>query len=326
MVCLNAPKSAAREPLGKLRDASAILSQFEQGQERVKVIVNLVEPEEMRAKTDWDSPQSLKQLQSRILAIQTETLMALHEGDLVLRCLFENQAGFSAEATLDALARLEADPRVLSIQAVRPLKRFLKDAVPHLKANTYRSIYDGRGVAIAICDDGFDYYHPKLGGAPLGHNAKVIDGYDFGDDDPDPYYDGDASLDHGTKCAGAAAGDLGTSGDYLGGIAPGAKLYLLKIWDRYGSVDSDRLILAWNWCLTHKNDDPGHPNSCHQHQSGRGPVQSGRGRPRAGRGPGGSQHHGGRHCGLCRQRQRGLLRWGGVAGVPEQCDLGRGGV
>ncbi|MBC8417309.1 MAG: S8 family serine peptidase, partial [Desulfobacterales bacterium] len=93
-----------------------------------------------------------------------------------------------------------------------------------MNASTTRSTYNGSGLAIAICDTGIDYTHSKLGNGGFP-NSKVIGGYDFGDNDSNPM-----DLEgHGTACAGIAAGDLGTVGDYIGGVAYGAKLYALKI-------------------------------------------------------------------------------------------------
>ncbi len=138
-------------------------------------------------------------------------------------------------------------------------------------ANAYevRNTYNGQGVAIAIVDSGVDYRHPRLGGTgkldPAGQfpNTKVIGGYDFGDNDPDPLpslvLPPAAAAAHGTCCAGIAAGNLGTVGDYVGGVAYNAKLYALKIAAADGSLSSDAALRAWDWCITHRNDDPQHP-------------------------------------------------------------------
>ena len=60
----------------------------------------------------------------------------------------------------------------------------------------YPSI-NGSGQSIAIIDTGIDYRHPALGGG-FGPGFKVVAGYDFVDDDPDPM-DEDG---HGTGVAG----------------------------------------------------------------------------------------------------------------------------
>ncbi len=93
------------------------------------------------------------------------------------------------------------------------------------------------------------------GGFP---NSKVIGGYDFGDDDSDPF---PAAVHdpHGTSCAGIAAGDACDVGDYIGGVACGAKIYALKTKNSEGVIYNDNVIAAWDWCISHKNDNPSYP-------------------------------------------------------------------
>jgi subtilisin family serine protease len=240
----------------KLIHCDDIMNGFAAGQERVKIIVNLAEPAEEKAKTDWSSRRSLALLQDKIKALQTPVLSVLGPQEFNLRYRFENQAGFSGEVTSAGLEKLKNDPRVVSIEPVYQLEPHLRQGIPLMKADTYRSTYNGNGTAIAICDTGIDYHHPMLGndGFP---NSKVIGGYDFGDSDSDPMPNSQA---HGTCCAGIAAGDLGNTGDYIGGVAYNAKLYALKITaGSSGSADSDVMVAAWNWCVSHKNDDPAHP-------------------------------------------------------------------
>ncbi len=87
-------------------------------------------------------------------------------------------------------------------------------------------------------------------------NAKVIGGYDFGSNDNDPMPEGMA---HGTCCAGIAAGSLGHVGDYIGGVAYGARIYALKISVGMGGPLTDAALAAWDWCVTHRNDHPDYP-------------------------------------------------------------------
>jgi len=242
---------------GKLINCNDIMKGFEKGQERVKVIVNLAEPVETKAKTDWHSKQSLKLLQDKIKVIQTPMLSALSAGEFKLRYRFDNQAGFSGEVTLQGLEKLKNDPRVISVEPVYLLEPHLRQGISLMHADTYRSSYNGAGIAIAICDTGIDYRHPMLGNGGFPNN-KVIGGYDYGDSDADPMPD--STQAHGTCCAGIAAGDLGSVGDYMGGVAYNAKLYALKItFGSGGSAYNDAMVAAWNWCVTHKNDNPAYP-------------------------------------------------------------------
>ena len=120
----------------------------------------------------------------------------------------------------------------------------------------YRKKYNGTGIAIAICDTGINYNHPQMGGGSFP-NKKVIGGWDFGDNDADPYPD---ILVHGTFCAGVAAGNLADAVNYIGGVAYNAKLYSLKIKGKLThQTNFDTLEAVLNWCVIHQYDDPNHP-------------------------------------------------------------------
>ncbi|MGA2091873.1 MAG: S8 family serine peptidase [Sedimentisphaerales bacterium] len=205
---------------------------------------------------NWNSREHLNVLHDEVHVRQEAVLSALPANDFKLRRRFENQAGFSAEVSLAGLMQLINDPRVESIEPVYQLELHLRQGIPLMKADTYRSTYNGAGTAIAICDTGIDYHHPMLGNGVFP-NSKVIGGYDFGDGDSDPMPD--SSQPHGTCCAGIAAGNLGDTGDYIGGVAYNAKLYALKVIDSSGYIYSDYVINAWNWCVSHKNDNPANP-------------------------------------------------------------------
>lgn len=255
----------------KLINSEDIMIGFEEGETWVKVIVNLVKPAEVMTATDWDSRASLNKLQAEILTRQEEVLSTLSHNEFSLRNRFENQAAFSGEITLEGLDKLLNNPRVESIEPVYIEQINLAQGIPLINGMVYRSTYNGTGVAIAITDTGIDYTHPKLGGGSFP-NSKVIGGYDFGDDDSDPKPNGQG---HGTCCAGIAAGDLGSTGDYIGGVAYNAKIYALKVtYGTGGSAYQSDIIKAWDWCISHKNDDPAHPILVISHSMGTGRYYS----------------------------------------------------
>ncbi|MHC1725050.1 MAG: S8 family serine peptidase [Syntrophobacteraceae bacterium] len=172
---------------------------------------------------------------------------------------FSYQFGFAAKVTPEALERIAESPEVISIEKDRILEAHLAQGIPLMNAATVRNTYTGSGLSIAICDTGIDTSHPRLGGGGFP-NSKVIGGFDTGDNDADPRPDSVNGEAHGTACAGIAAGDTGTVGDYIGGVAPGAKLYAVKIsTGSTGSASSSAMIAGWEWCITHKNDDPNNP-------------------------------------------------------------------
>ncbi|MHC4265077.1 MAG: S8 family peptidase [Planctomycetota bacterium] len=239
----------------KLIDSEDILSGFETDKSRVKVIVNLVEPSESFTSVMATSDK-LHSLRQKIKTRQNQAISVLDINHIKVRHRFENQSGFSAEVSRQALEQLYQNTLVESIEPVRILEAHLFQGTALINATNYRPIFNGQGIAIAICDSGIDYTHSKLGGAGFP-NSKVIGGYNFGDNNSDPMPIGNA---HGTSCAGIAAGDLGTVGDYIGGVAHNAKLYALKITaGSGGSADTDDIVAAWDWCITHQYDDPNNP-------------------------------------------------------------------
>ncbi|HMJ64185.1 MAG TPA: CARDB domain-containing protein, partial [Candidatus Binatia bacterium] len=164
---------------------------FDQGEERIRVIVNLVSPPEKPRGPDWNSKAKLDVWQRAIKSRQDEVLSALAAAEFRVRHRFENQSGFSAAVTRQGFEKLTRHPRVASIQLAREVKPYLAQGIPLMNAAVYRSTYNGSGVSVAIVDSGVDYNHPRLGGGGFP-NTKVIGGYDFGNSDADPGPDGDS--------------------------------------------------------------------------------------------------------------------------------------
>ena len=175
-----------------------------------------------------------------------------------LRHVYDNIYAFSVAVTPEQLDILLQSPDVLSVEPVFELEAHLAQGIPLEAGDNYRSLYNGQGLSIAICDTGINYTHPLLGNGTFP-NAKVIGGYDVGQSKADPM-DGNG---HGTACAGITAGPLPTvaTGDYIGGLAYNAKLYALKITSSAtgGSATTAAMVAAWDWCVTHQNDNAQNP-------------------------------------------------------------------
>ena len=245
-------------PEEKLTGAIAVLEQLAAGAPDVEVIVNLVDPPGKPRDKEWESRPRLRRWQAAVRTRRDEVLAELGPDDFKPRHLFENQSGFSGRVTRRGLGKLALHPRVTSIQYARPVYPHLRQGLPLMNALASRASYSGAGVSIAIVDSGIDYQHPDLSLSSTNFpNGKVIGGYDIGDGDADPMPN---TLAHGTACAGIAAGNISTNGDYIGGVAPSAKLYALKITASPGETANDAdIVAAWNWCVTHKNDDANNP-------------------------------------------------------------------
>jgi subtilisin family serine protease len=254
----------------KLIAAKDILKDFTEGKSRSRVIVNLHTPAEAVQLKNFADMAVRQELRRAVREAQDAVIGRMDPVAVVITNRFTYQFGFSADVTLEGLQALVDDSHVLSIEPDTLLHAHLAQGIPLMNALDPRSDYDGSGISIAICDTGIDYTHSRLGGGILppppppvageaGNsfpNTKVIGGYDFGDDDPDPM----DQHGHGTACAGIAAGALGTVGDYIGGVAYNAKLYALKIsYGSGGSAYTSDMIEAWEWCITHQHDDPNNP-------------------------------------------------------------------
>lgn len=109
--------------------------------------------------------------------------------------------------------------------------------------------YTGDGVVVALIDSGLNYNHTDIvnslwdGGADYPKH-----GWDFVNDDNDPMDDNG----HGTHCGGTIAG-CGTNGTQTG-MAPGAKLMVLKTQDQKGSGSFDDMAEAIQFALEHGAD------------------------------------------------------------------------
>jgi len=239
----------------KIKRPEILLSDFVDGKSTTRVIINLSKPVTFDRSRSFKSDESRKKVRETVNTVQNRVISRMDSGSLQITNRFSYNFGISAEVTLKGLQELLEMDDVFLIEKDEILKSHMAQGIPLIVASSVRETYDGSGVAIAICDTGIDYSHPMLGGGGFPNN-KVIGGRDTGDNDNDPM----DLYGHGTCCAGIAAGNIGTTGDYIGGVAPNAKLYALKV--TQGSGDSayySDMLEAWEWCITHQSDDPSHP-------------------------------------------------------------------
>lgn len=258
----------------KVDMTDSVLDRFSADQPTVRVIVNLRDPQTQdgaaasgatgrmvtaaarRSSNGLRDASVRLQLVNDVRTMQQQVIEAHQVGSARVGSRFNYHFGFSADLTPEELQSLADSSDVLSIEEDKLLQAQVAQGIPLMSASIISDTYDGTGMSIAVCDTGIDYTHPMLGGGGFP-NAKVIGGYDTGQDDADPM-DGNG---HGTACAGIAAGDLGNDGDYIGGVAYGAKLYALKITSSStnGSAYTSDMVEAWEWCIAHQYDDPANP-------------------------------------------------------------------
>ncbi len=279
-VCLHTAGVARGESrgYGKLRQSQKIMSALQSQDSKVRVLVTLEVPDEVSSASSFKSAKGIKKRRDEIHSRQTSVLSSLGISEFKAKHRYKNFASFSGETTMAGLNKLLDNPLVRSVELDKKQYPLLAQGISLINADIPRLSYNGQGVSIAISDTGIDYTHPMLGNGSFP-NSKVIGGYDAGgaktnltDPDADPFPRGpNPDKAHGTNCAGIAGGDLGAVGDYIGGVAHGARIYALKISadDDNGAWDSD-VIDAWDWCITHKDDDPANPILVISHSFGGG--------------------------------------------------------
>jgi subtilisin len=169
-------------------------------------------------------------------------------GLTVLETYANAVAGFAATMGPAARAALAADPRVATVEAVRPLRATAQE-VPiglvriHADKSPGASIDDVDepriDVNVAILDTGIDTSHPDLnvaGGYSCARGRSYDDHYG-----------------HGTH----AAGIIGARDDRTGvvGVAPGARMYGVKVLDDDANGTTRELLCGIEWVTSTRTDN-----------------------------------------------------------------------
>jgi subtilisin family serine protease len=145
--------------------------------------------------------------------------------------------GAAIDVPQELVAQIRALPYVKRVEADRTVHAFANTNISLVGADKVWTILGarGKGVIVAIIDTGIDYMHPALGGG-FGPGFKVIGGWDFVNNDADPFDD----AGHGTHVAGIVAGDSST----ITGVAPDASLIAYKVLGSNGGGSDSNVIAA----------------------------------------------------------------------------------
>jgi subtilisin family serine protease len=170
---------------------------------------------------------------------------------------FESVDGFAADLTEAEAASLATAPGVRLVEPV--LERHALGTVPERLQSETRGAQTtpygislihapdvwvgglGASINVVVADTGIDYRHPELKSIYAG-------GYNFIAKNENPMDD----YGHGTHVAGtiaAANNDIGVVG-----IAPGVRLWALKVLDNTGSGSSENLIRSVDWVVAKKKE------------------------------------------------------------------------
>lgn len=100
---------------------------------------------------------------------------------------------------------------------------------------------NGSGVKVGVLDTGVDANHPDLKG-------KIVGWKDFTSDQTEPYDD----HGHGSHVSGTIAG--GNASGTAIGVAPGAQIISVKIFESNGSANDDEILKAMQWIADPDNN------------------------------------------------------------------------
>jgi len=116
----------------------------------------------------------------------------------------------------------------------------------------WRQGYLGQNVIVAVIDVGVNYFHQDLMNNMWDGSPQFpLHGWDFYNNDNDPYDDGFLG-GHGSHCAGIVAGD-GTSGINTG-IAPQARIMAIKTLSMFGTGTESQTMQGMQFALEHGAD------------------------------------------------------------------------
>ena len=107
--------------------------------------------------------------------------------------------------------------------------------------------FTGAGQTVAVIDSGIAYDDAALGGG-FGSGYKVVGGWDFANNDANPYDDGPAG-GHGTNVAGI----IGSTDATNLGVAPGVDLVALRVFDDSGAGYFSWIDSALKWVYNNRN-------------------------------------------------------------------------
>ena len=146
--------------------------------------------------------------------------------------------------SVQSAASLITEPTVESITQVAQLTN---NPVSEAAAIGAQFGFDGSGQTIAVIDSGIAYDHAAFGNG-FGAGSQVVGGYDFAENDANPYDDAPGGF-HGTHVAGI----IGSQDSRYQGVSSGADLVALRVFDDQGRGNLDWVEQALQWVHENRN-------------------------------------------------------------------------
>lgn len=166
---------------------------------------------------------------------------------------FRSVNAFAADLTEDEVRALKRSSKVTYIEPVLEMRAFTAPirnyggaqtvpvGVDTVKARETWFAGRGAGTNVVVVDTGVDYNHPDL-------KAIWKGGEDYINNDGDPMDD----AGHGTHVAGTIAAADDAQG--VVGVAPGIRLWAVKVLNSEGTGNNDKLLRALDWVIAKKQE------------------------------------------------------------------------
>jgi serine protease AprX len=160
--------------------------------------------------------------------------------------------GFSATLPNTALRLLASSPLVRHLSVDRPVAATMERTAATVGAKRAREDFglDGSNIGVAIIDSGVASWHDDLTDLAGAASQRVDQFVDFVGAGATPYDD----YGHGTHVAGIIAGNGFDSGGARAGIAPAARLTILKVLDGSGQGRISDVIAAFQYVVEHHTE------------------------------------------------------------------------
>ncbi len=223
----------------------AVFTELQKSPEQKVYVVVLLEKPILAA----DAIRTVRQ--NAVKQVQDRVLQKFAPGEFSIVHKYNSFSSMTGYVNEAGLAKLAADPQVISVGPDAGGHGHLDDSVPFINADDVHSVaglgYTGKGVTVAVLDTGIDSDHPDL-------RDNIADGwYHFLADGNGPGAEDDHKYGgHGSNVAGII-----TSRGIVSpvGVAPDADILAIKVLDKEGKFSRMSDVAAGvDYVVTHQSD------------------------------------------------------------------------
>jgi subtilisin family serine protease len=236
-----------------------------QPNEKVRIIVELSQPDKAEVKSKSDKKKTFKKIQNEVISKVNKA----RAGNKIKHRFFKGFNGFSMETeykNIEEVSKIANVQQVHIAKTYKPSMSASKDLVQAQQVwENYG--YEGEGLVVAVVDSGLDYTHQDMTLTTEGaeeakwtkssiqdrfsstavnekwYTNKVPTGYDWADMDDNVIPAESTGNDHGIHVAGTVGANGNENNEGVKGVAPGVQLIAEKVFsDESGAAYEDDII------------------------------------------------------------------------------------